>query len=591
MFTWQIKRTRKRLRFSIVLIVFALLLFLFWREYFVMDWVLSDFTKELNRTIIWKEINLRRIIQLHLEEPIIEVERRVKNYIDSMHADAVEFRKWLSALPKDSSIIGGGLVWSRDSKEIDYTAVNINADQEWIKALTEYYNLRFDPDYYKQGKPDWMKAKEDSLSEFIEGRYGYTRFSQYNRFNQPLKSKQSWQSATDTLFGIIWNADNYKKYKLTHLIEEIKSNPIRYGIFLFLLDFPMSSDWYHGILLVDEKNDTLFSWGQVEQTPYLSFRGGIPVFYTGKTLPWTPGWTLFVQEHNIIDRIFRTDRADQTVIGRIFHNYYVKKAENINNSHFQGKQDPDAYDNWLLLAGSLLILFVVIAFEVQDVRNQRKFIFHISHELRTPVAKIRLFAETLRHDRAVSEQKENQYLDTIVNESDHLAVLIDNSLNLSRIEADRLKIRRQKVSLAEWLQEFVDKHRAWLEGVGFEVKLDIENDLPAANIDPEAFDLVMRNLIDNAVKYSDKRKEIEIRAKRTYKNKIRLEVADRGIGIPQNKRKSIFKRFVKVVRKDREPIGGAGVGLSLVKEIIDRHRGKIWCEGRESGGSLFIIRI
>jgi signal transduction histidine kinase len=170
-------------------------------------------------------------------------------------------------------------------------------------------------------------------------------------------------------------------------------------------------------------------------------------------------------------------------------------------------------------------------------------------------------------------------------------VLVDNTLNLARLDAGRMAINLQKADLSEWLKQIFEKQEFSLTGSGFSVKLTVEDDLPQVKFDPEALELALNNLIDNAVKYSTDRKDIEIHASRVGKNNVQIAVSDRGIGIPASKRKAVFKRFTRVKPRDREPVGGAGVGLSIVKEIVKRHHGWVWCQARDGGGTTFIVEL
>lgn len=171
-----------------------------------------------------------------------------------------------------------------------------------------------------------------------------------------------------------------------------------------------------------------------------------------------------------------------------------------------------------------------------------------------------------------------------------MSVLIDNALNLARLDSGRWNIKRRPTQLLNLVEELLNEYKDFLASEGFEVKLKIEVDLPEIEIDPEAIELVLRNLVDNSVKYSLNEKVIEVDVFK-HDNKLRLQVSDRGEDIPARKRKAIFRKYYRIKRKDRESVSGSGVGLSLVKGIVRAHKGKVWCEGRKQRGSRFIVEL
>ncbi|MFH0765850.1 MAG: sensor histidine kinase, partial [Calditrichota bacterium] len=109
--------------------------------------------------------------------------------------------------------------------------------------------------------------------------------------------------------------------------------------------------------------------------------------------------------------------------------------------------------------------------------------------------------------------------------------------------------------------------------------------------DPEALELAVRNLVDNAVKYSKPPAEVDILVTHVNLKKIHIEILDRGVGIPKSKRSKVFKRFYRIQPAGLESASGAGIGLSLAREIVRAHKGRIWLEDREGGGSAFKLEL
>ncbi|KPL06254.1 hypothetical protein AMJ86_09190 [bacterium SM23_57] len=346
-------------------------------------------------------------------------------------------------------------------------------------------------------------------------------------------------------------------------------------------------------MLADMAGDTIYSYGRI-QVPRdsLLLEYSVWPWFFEQPVDWSPGWRLHVQYHWRLNPMlggFDLARYDWDIPS----NEREDRIEawkmitlTLIAPWLVAERPP-----MLLLSLALGTLFLIILVQITARKRQRDFIAHVSHELRTPVAKVKLFAETLRQDRAVSEKKEDEYLDVILRESDHLSVLVDNTLNLARLDAGRMKINKQSVDLSEWLNGIVERHRISLTGSGFKVKLEVEPGLPQIKADTEALELALNNLLDNAVKYSEDLKEIGILAKKKGNDRVQVAVSDWGIGVPAGKRKTIFKRFHRIKPTDREPVGGAGVGLSIVREIVKKHHGQVWCQSRDGGGSIFTMEL
>ena len=216
-----------------------------------------------------------------------------------------------------------------------------------------------------------------------------------------------------------------------------------------------------------------------------------------------------------------------------------------------------------------------------------EFVANVSHELKTPLALVRMFGEMLQSGRVASEAKRQEYLDIIVSESERLSSLIENVLDFARVERGRQAYELAEGNVGEAVSKAVNvyRHRAESEGIG--LVAEIEPDLPPTKIDDRAIQLAVINLIDNALKYAPGTGVVTVRAGRENGD-IVVRVVDRGPGVPAEERERIFERFVRgstarsqgdASRGDVRRVRGSGIGLALVKHIAESHGGRAWVEG------------
>ena len=218
------------------------------------------------------------------------------------------------------------------------------------------------------------------------------------------------------------------------------------------------------------------------------------------------------------------------------------------------------------------------------------FVANVSHELKTPLALVRMFGEMLQSGRVASDEKRQQYLDIIVGESERLSSLIENVLDFARVERGRAAYDFSEGNVAEAVAKAVNVYRYRAEREGVDLAIDLEPDLPAARIDARAVELAVINLIDNALKYAPDTDVVTVRAQRD-RGTIVVRVIDRGPGVPPEDQARIFERFVRGSTARGRPIRGSGIGLALVKHIAESHGGHAWVVSTVGSGATFAISI
>jgi signal transduction histidine kinase len=241
----------------------------------------------------------------------------------------------------------------------------------------------------------------------------------------------------------------------------------------------------------------------------------------------------------------------------------------------------------VLLAGIAMIVRAA-GRELKLAEVKQTFVSNVSHELKTPLALIRLFAETLEMGRVKTSEKAQEYYRIIYNESRRLSQLIDNILDFSRIEAGSREYRFVPVDLAELARAVVETYEFQIRAAGFELVTRFDSGLRRIEADPDAISQAILNLLNNSVKYSDGTKHITVEVQ-ARDGGVVVEVADRGIGIPISEQNRIFEKFYRVSTGLVHETKGSGLGLALVKHIVEAHHGRVSVESSPGRGSRFTI--
>ena len=215
---------------------------------------------------------------------------------------------------------------------------------------------------------------------------------------------------------------------------------------------------------------------------------------------------------------------------------------------------------------------------------QSDFVATVSHEFRSPLTGIRQLAELLDSGIAHAEDRRREYYRLIVQESDRLSHLVENLLDFSRLEANRKQYRMEAIDASMWLAETAAATR------NARLSADIPAGLPAVRGDREALASAVVNLVDNAIKYSPADSPVRLAA-HTVNGRLSISVTDRGPGIAPEEQARIFDRFYRGGGDLTRRVKGAGIGLSLVKRIVEDHGGSVAVASRPDEGSTFTIEL
>jgi signal transduction histidine kinase len=244
-----------------------------------------------------------------------------------------------------------------------------------------------------------------------------------------------------------------------------------------------------------------------------------------------------------------------------------------------------------VLIGGIALTIRTTLREMNLSAMKNEFVSNVSHELRTPLSSIRVFGEFMRRGRVEDQAKVREYGSYIETESRRLTQLINNILDFSRIESGRKVYTFEEADLEEILAGALATFTVRLRDKGFEVSYQGPDEpLPEVEVDPNAIDRAVANLLDNAVKYSNDERSIEVTLDRTNGEAI-ISVTDHGIGIPREEQERIFERFHRVSTGLVHDVKGSGLGLSLVRHIAEAHGGSASVESEVGKGSTFTIHL
>jgi signal transduction histidine kinase len=242
----------------------------------------------------------------------------------------------------------------------------------------------------------------------------------------------------------------------------------------------------------------------------------------------------------------------------------------------------------MVIVVATLVGMTYLSRQLELAHLKSSFLSNVTHELKTPIALIRLSAETLELHRFRSAEEGDSFLRSIIRETVRLQQLVDNILDFARLEAGQATFRFETVDLPAVVRETVDAFRPRLEHQGFRIELDLPESLPSVRGDPRMLQHCVLNLLDNALKYSRTRREVKVSAG-LRDGAVAVSVTDHGIGIAPADQKRIFEKFVRVETGLVHDVKGAGLGLSLVQQIMRAHGGRVEVASTLGEGSTFTL--
>jgi signal transduction histidine kinase len=256
----------------------------------------------------------------------------------------------------------------------------------------------------------------------------------------------------------------------------------------------------------------------------------------------------------------------------------------------------------LLVIGIFFFLLIITGlvlnttFLIREIRRNEQhdaFINSVTHELKTPITSIRLYLETLKK-RELDENKRQEFYDVMLADSDRLLQTVEQVLRAGQSGQRRRKLNFRKLDVGELVQECVDltrvRYNLGPDAVRFAEAVNGER--PQVKADADELRAAISNLLDNAVKYSTKEIDVSVEVAALDDKKVAVRIKDRGVGIPSAQLKRIFKRFYRVPGRVMARVKGTGLGLFIVRSVIEKHGGRVFAESAGPGhGSMFTIQL
>lgn len=234
--------------------------------------------------------------------------------------------------------------------------------------------------------------------------------------------------------------------------------------------------------------------------------------------------------------------------------------------------------------------------EEQRTEEERKqFVSNVSHELRTPLTSMRSYIEALIDGAWKDTELAPHFLDVAQSETDRMIRMIEDLLNLSRIDSEESELEKELIDLTGLITQVLNRFDMLLDSEDYRekhifIKRELLKETIFVDIDPDRFVQVLDNIINNAINYSPEDGVITC-SMEELENEVILSIADEGIGIPQEDLEFIFNRFYRVDQARSRAMGGTGLGLAISWEVINQHNGRIWVESEEQKGTTFYISL
>ncbi|MHC4957617.1 MAG: sensor histidine kinase [Planctomycetota bacterium] len=240
----------------------------------------------------------------------------------------------------------------------------------------------------------------------------------------------------------------------------------------------------------------------------------------------------------------------------------------------------------VVVALGLLFAWRALRAEARLAARKAEFVSAVSHELRTPLTSIRMYADMLKEGWVKDGDAAREYFGLIAAESERLARLVNNVLDFSRIEKGKKGFEMRLGDPGPVIRDVAEVLQPYLKEKGFELELDVPEDLPECSFDKDALTQILVNLIDNAVKYGER----EVRLEAEERNgEVVVKVLDRGPGVADDERDRIFEAFTR--GRAAGSGGGSGLGLALVQHYADAHEGRVDVSKRDGGGAVFALHL
>ncbi len=458
-------------------------------------------------------------------------EERGLVYPEEGLASTSEERNFISRF---GGLFSGRIPWPSENSDITGELSNSN-ESSLVQGIKKF----------KRGKEELLKiAKSDSYSQ-----------TKVAEFPKEDPSSGGW---------IPWFADN--KLYILGWAQKSKDAPV-YGVELELMtllsrlinNFPQTPSGQSGYAIVDDSGRLLHQVGDIiieEKTKPL---------LTVSLAPHLPHWSIAVYTPD--QKIPVGSGSEFMIIACLLLFIFIAAI---------------AAGGFLLMRNAKQNMI--------DAQQKTSFVSNVSHELKTPLTSIRMFAELMLEGRIKDQEKKLKYLRVIVSESRRLTRLVNNVLDFSRLEQGQKRYHFEELDVGIFMKDLLEFHNPRIKDAGMKSNLNIPDKEILIKTDRDALEQVILNLLDNAIKYASSGKEISVLLN-TDTKEVEIRIGDKGPGIPESQRKKIFEKFHRVDDSLTARTQGSGLGLSIARRMLKDMGGELYYEPGSGGGSCFIVKI
>ena len=499
-----------------------------------------------------------------------------------LEIDPKKLQKILGAWEKTNPLIRNVFIY-HEGKDLEYPVRGMESTLEERRFIARYDSL-----FSGRIKFGFNENSEKDESKIKKSEGGYSGFSRYEPVpqKQPESSRQklvalsrvaqkgavsdnaaasydySKQQLTEKSGWIPWFSEN--RLCILGWVQKYKNGPI-YGIELELMtllsrlvvDFPKLSEKQAALVMIDGNGDFIHQIGQWVVDPKEAPVEVIPI----STL--LPHWQIAVF---LKDKGFVANRGFLIVSAMLLGVFITA-----------------------IISGGILLTRLTLQ-KMKDARQKTSFVSSVSHELKTPLTSIRMYAELLLLKKVKDADKIQTYLSVIVNESGRLTRLINNVLDFGKLEQGKKKYQLTVVEIDQLLEQMIQAHSLRIKNQDINVIMEIEKGNYQVKIDRDALEQVILNLLDNALKYAGKGEFLKFILKKEPCF-IVLKICDDGPGIPKAQSKRVFEKFYRVDNSLTAQQQGSGLGLSIARRIMRDLGGDLMIDPMPGNGSCFTIRI
>lgn len=496
----------------------------------------------------------------------ITVEAVQENLTQSLlDIDQDNLQKTLLVWEETNPLVRNVFIYQKD-RELEYPVRGMESTLEERRFITRYDSLfsgRMKFDFNEDLSKDESKTKgvtESSRQKLV----ALSRVVQKAPVSdqQALFPAESEQSFIEKSGWIPWFSEN--RLHILGWVQKIGNGPV-YGIELELMallsrlvvDFPELPEKKVALLLMDGNGNFMHQSGKMTVDPKERPRAVVSI---SNLLPhWQIG--VFIDKKG-----FGSTRGFLYVSVILLGVFIIA-----------------------IVSGGVLLTRMTLQ-NMKDARQKTSFVSSVSHELKTPLTSIRMYAELLLSKRIKDANKIQTYLSVIVSESERLTRLINNVLAFGKLEQGKKTYHLTIFEMDRLLDQMIQSHSIRIENQGIEIILQIEEGNYKVKTDRDAIEQVILNLVDNALKYADKGKFIKFVLEKD-KSFILLKICDDGPGIPKAQQEMIFEKFHRVDNSLTTKQPGSGLGLSIARQILRDLEGDLFFEPMPGSGSCFTARI